>query len=59
MDMDVNHGMYEIIHLSIYWEMVHIMCRYVLQCVAVCCCVLLRVAMCCYVLQYLLIWMLV
>jgi len=59
MDMDVNHGMYEIIHLSIYSEMVYIMCRFVLQCVAVRCCVLLCVAVCCCVLQYLLIWMLV
>jgi len=50
MDMDVSHGMYEIIHLSIYWEMLFIMCRFVLQCVAVCCCVLLCVAVCCCVL---------
>jgi len=44
MDMDVNHGMYEFIHPSIYWQMVYIMCRFVLQCVAVCCSVLQRVA---------------
>jgi len=44
MDMDVNHGMYEFIHLSIYRQMVYIMCRFVLQCVAVCCSVLQCVA---------------
>ena len=44
MDMDVNDGMYQFIHQSIYWQMVYIMCRFVLQCVAVCCSVLQRVA---------------
>ena len=34
-DIDVDDGMYEFIHLSIYWEMVYLMCCSVSQCVAV------------------------
>jgi len=37
MEMDVNHGMYEFIHVSIYWQMLYIMC-------CLCCSVLQRVA---------------